>query len=111
MKPGIELDALIAEKVMRHSVEDIRGIGGTWNRRNDETGYRLLCYSTDIEDAWVAVDKMIADGWEVSEAGYGMATRKWDFTFNNGSCWPGPLCDTASHAICLAALKAVGHND
>ncbi len=64
--------------------------------------------STQIRDAWMVVEKMIAQGWEVSEAGYSRSLKKWDFTFGNGCSFPGPLCDTAPEAICRAALAAVG---
>jgi hypothetical protein len=107
MKPGRELDELIAERVM--------GLQRGWltSVRDDLTGFEiyggdsLQKYSTDIAAAWEVVEKLLADGWELTEAGYSRTTRKWDFTFGNGCSFDGPLCDTAPHAICLAALKAV----
>lgn len=135
LNPGRELDALVAERVMgwrRLSYQQAfpdsdfqRGRTKLTSYWHDPSGAKKALAedsydyyqpedawspSTDIAAAWTIIDKMIADGWEVGEAGYSRSQRKWDFTFNGGIAFPGPLCDSAPHAICLAALKALGIN-
>lgn len=122
MKADRELDALIAERVFG------------W-RRSDETGE--LCwhtpdmifecgipnlvnkllphYSTSIEAAWEVVEKLRQHCFRItvySQPQQGLAVQ----VVNGGE---GPYlsaevygnidkCDTVPHAICLAALKALG---
>jgi hypothetical protein len=93
MKPGCELDALVAEKVMG------------WCTDTDRGGF-LLDFSTSIADAWVVVEKLASTYLFCLE--------------NSGSFWVADFgrsadrraqctAETAPHAICLAALKAVGY--
>lgn len=132
MKPSRELDALVAEKVMgwyyidhpypenlwvepgkrttffpphfKWSMEEEKKMPGISN------GISCPDYSTDIQAAWQVVEKLkenkdhltkitigtILSSWlvavEVDDKGYFMAHEH-----------------SAPHAICLAALKAVGH--
>lgn len=115
-----ELDAEIAEKVMgwtcdRDSFQnmtddawdELRFNAKIWHCPDTQCVERLNHWSTEIEDAWDVVEKLIGDGYELSEAGYSMTTKKWDFTFGNGCSFPCPLSDTAPRAICLAALAAL----
>lgn len=113
MKPGRELDALIAEKVFGavRTQEKFQGyvpIPGDPVYYSEvykyPTGVNYLIddpknrhgmmggvphYSTDISAAWEVVEKL---------------NKQYSFHLNTkGSA------DTAPHAICLAALKAVGH--
>lgn len=125
LKPGRELDALVAEKVM--------GLKINW----DETtpcplcgdvgrfcGARMWCshdgwyysqyknYSTDIAAAWEVVEKLPFSGRPYIHLGL-------CDTYTDSPRWfvevdlDGPFkrvlvkADTAPHAICLAALKAV----
>lgn len=117
MEPGRELDALVAEKVMGLRVE--------WGQDTpcpdcDEVGRycggRAWCspcrawyysaykdYSTDIAAAWEVVERLVAGGerhFVVEKAG------AWLVRFREGDWLPG---ETAPHAICLAALRAVGY--
>ena len=126
MKPGLELDILVAEKVFGHKVVTKR-----WGKEKqyasyslgepdyyDDAGASVLWnpvpdYSTDIKAAWEVVDKLTTDSWRVttitSECGGSDCTV---------SCNPGVrgryasdamegLITTAPHAICLAAVKAL----
>ena len=125
LQPGPELDALVAEKVM----EWVRRNGSWYDtfrppyRATQEQGYWVtalrrkeivsmfswFCPSTSVADAWEAVEKLRAEGrwWSIEncEAGWNVQT--------------GPtlleqvvaVAPTAPHAICLAALKAVGAID
>jgi hypothetical protein len=164
VKPGRELDALVAEKVMGWrwfrflnkcylipprntetgfdpasvlSHWDGEGKQGTpdleWTTLTSYPNFRLRHYSTDIAAAWEVVEKMRADNYtvEVYSPGalindeHGVHSIGWGVEF---STWGKPsrpsgrvgrtidlfneesereVIDTAPHAICLAALKAV----
>jgi hypothetical protein len=121
MKPGRELDALIAEKVMGYPAfakQVLEQLGAhllgegehehclVCGRGIDGTLECLPYYSTDISAAWEVVEKagllkrftleQTDHGWEV-----------WDRNEVSGDdLIAGGL--SAPHAICLAALKAVG---
>ncbi len=100
MKPGRELDALVAEKVMGYAFCPIHHgyscCGRVWRR----------C-STDIAGAWQVVEHLEINGQydfklesvvpnsdpPVYQAQFGEHRSSWEFE--------------APHAICLAALKAV----
>lgn len=115
MKASRELDALIAERVMR--LEDVQR-GSDWTGLDWEyfdgagTGATLEIpeYSTDIAAAWLVVEKLLKDGKEV----YLSADKA---LFSEGFRWvfqirgvAGGLAPTAPEAICLAALEALGVN-
>jgi hypothetical protein len=108
MKPGKQLDALIAEKVMGMNIQRDRawqtssGPGGPSIR---EIG--IPQYSTSIEAAWKVVqqfNRFSITKCEMPEHYFATVV------FYNGM---GSFeeytakAETASHAICLAALKAV----
>lgn len=122
MSPGKELDVLIAEKVMgwklhgdskitsrTHGCKYVAPDGGYYHGPSE--------YSTDISAAWELVEFLRDSGqWcclnLTSDYNYvyefnliksslnGNATH--EITIRSG------CCESASHAICLAALKAVG---
>lgn len=109
MKPSRELDALVAEKVMGMSTE---------RRLRD-----IPEYSTDVAAAWQVVEKL---KWAEPELSWSDEQHAWCLYLNkkpldiwqpewSGGClylkktlviWP--TAPTAPHAICLAALRAVG---
>ncbi len=108
MKPGDKLDALVAKRVMGwpYSLTSdgcLVGIAPT----------RIWSPSTSIADAWVVLEKLVADGWsyqittlcgEHCESGYPLV---W---FMRGDDEDGQ-CEHEAEvpaSICLAALKAVG---
>lgn len=131
MKPGRELDALIAEKVMGWKwfsrsdfIRDPSDPGFTpWEKRLYPPGFKcewhvpprgvqemqfdIKPYSTDIAAAWEVVEKMEgvwdicsrARGWVVGLAVRSEGSDK--IVYAEGG--------TAPHAICLAALRAVGY--
>lgn len=122
MKPGRELDALIAEKVMGIT-PDLKCIacGSTnllihWLTGNNMYGdctknmdykrtfIKLPNYSTDISDAWLVVEKMGAYNDSSFSLSVGLSYTEWCACFMGHKAWS----DSAPHAICLAALKAVG---
>jgi len=113
MEAGREMDALVAEKVMGHTVGRDATLETFYPQYTTtvETseGFTILAhYSTDISAAWRIVEKFKSD----ARIGISMA----DYT-NGGYCFtffgPGNFdeyeCDapTAPLAICRAALLAV----
>ena len=69
--------------------------------------YAVNWYSTDIAAAWEVVEKLKADGFSLM-AEWDDHDGMWYFGFSNASSYKAGEADTAPHAICLAALKAVG---
>lgn len=121
MKPGRELDALIAEKVMGWTWDEKSAwspSGSKWSRKVpgkvilDEWGW-LLHYSTDICAAWEVVEKMSQIGFKfvISNSvigGLESSEKPWCFFGKQGERVIDIVGHTIPHAICLAALKAVG---
>lgn len=124
MNPGRKLDALVAEKVMGlhlYRVENGPHQGtlmyGPPNERS--SWFSLPYYSTNIAAAWEVMAKFphalvpLSDGkwWCRSESGLGYSVGKQNRWFEcllnvaNGS-----IAETAPHAICLAALEAIGYD-
>ena len=120
LMPGCEPDALIAEKVMGWKRGDYCWFDGgrpvyqtsDWTP-NGMAPFREWNPSTDIAVAWEVVKKMQRLGWYFSltnKASDGKAFI-WTAEFSNSSgkfyeCVV--LTIEVPHAICLAALKAVG---
>lgn len=106
LKPGRELDALVAEKVMG---EDLSPLGTLHGR---EIPYVPPHYSTDIAAAWQVMEHITAQkrddfGWFDLR----FVNDRWKATFITGAYYEARdhiEAPTAPHAICLAALKAVG---
>jgi hypothetical protein len=125
MDAGRELDALVAEKVMGwskrisadHSNSPIKqlrafGIIYAWkDSEGNDRGLDVWHYSTDIAAAWQVVEKMKALEWRTEiaqtiQSGVDVTVIKWE-----GGEFGGEFAEwgeTAPHAICLAALKAIG---
>lgn len=114
MKPGRELDALVAEKVMGWRRHDSNRLGtygedpiGLWIKNTEPSLVRLPQFSEDIAAAWEVVEKFhrfVVTRMEMPVCYdarvvyyFGMGNFE-EFAFT---------ADTAPHAICLAALKAV----
>lgn len=127
MKAGRELDALVAEKVMGWMDGDGVGLRVADGEVINSMDCRPWSPSTDIAAAWEVVEKMAARmrsdsrfNWSgphfksphtyltsLPEVVYPLGTECWYVETSSGvrewSC-----AATAEHAICLAALKAVG---
>lgn len=100
MKPGAELDALIAVKVMGHVLRE----DGSW-RYNDQNYSGIPSFSTDIAAAWEVVEKLMGlcfcvriECWDFGNFNV-MCLNAKETHFGNGETMP--------HAICLTALKTV----
>ena len=98
MKPGPELDALIAEHVMEV---------GAFSECMQQDPY--LCYSTNITAAWEVVKKVKESLGDfarfvkcILEVTEGEVDDPYQCFFNFFGF------ENAPHAICLAALKAKG---
>ena len=91
MKPGRDLDALIAEKVM---------------------GSENNCphYSTDITAAWEVVEKFHKIDVSHTFDGWFCSIDTSDEYGQNGT-WSHAQGQSAPHAICLAALNVVGEEE
>jgi hypothetical protein len=110
MTPSRELDALVAEKVMgcadcRKVAYGDEGLGIAWDwecRLPGESSFSLLPeYSSDIADAWSVIEKLDSKYCEIAKIG-----GEWKADFgSDGIAWSE---ESASHAICLAALMSVG---
>lgn len=113
MNPGRELDALVAEKVMGLKVIDGLWVrpGTAWHPAHGQfdmnTQTHLLRYSTDIAAAWEVLEQSgLLDLYFLYKRG-----DQWAIGETNGvndATTPLAEAPTAPHAICLAALKAVG---
>jgi hypothetical protein len=111
VKEGRELDALVAEKVMGETVFPDYG---EFNARG------VKPYSTDIAAAWQVVEKLglFSRGFkwrEIETLGallqHNPRTDRWAVIvryYDGDADVAADNCDTAPHAICLAALKAIG---
>ena len=113
MKPGRELDALVAEKVMGYcfwvSDDGIYkisvGVPGLDCAVQLFEESDLPLFSTDIAAAFEVVEKLEEEGIFLrlsNVTGHG----KWRCCIGHG--YLTPFVETASMAICLAALKAKG---
>lgn len=119
MKAGRELDLIVAEKLFGLCVED------TWSGKKTPVSAmavmeharrfdRVPHYSTDIAAAWEVVKKLgiivcwyegqwVSGTIEKYEMGFAGSNFYLDGTFDCQS-----VSETAPHAICLTALKAIG---
>lgn len=118
MKPGRELDALVAEKVM--GLEPWPGRPGAFKAKVVPRGREPKpclppSYSTDIAAAWEVVGKLNRWHFELTRLA---DLCGWEYRCTMKSAWPGVSGEhaigtseiSAPHAICLSAMKAVGHH-
>lgn len=124
MKPGRELDAKVAEKIMGwDNIHYQPGGNIPFGRPNDDyrrdfpnnTAYfkRVLSYSIDIAAAWEVVEEMAREGWRLeleAKLLHQKEIRAYAVTFDRlvgddierVGVWE---VKTVPLAICLAALK------
>lgn len=110
MKPGRELDALVAEKVMGLTSSEVEIHRQFWL---DGCFSNLPHYSTDIAAAWEVVEKLTSKKqphFQLSLCDSYTENPKWCAEFDLDRPFKRVIAkaETAPHAICLAALKAVG---
>lgn len=79
-----------------------------WPHAEPKSLCYLKPYSTDISAAWEVVEKLLANRQDFTIDSFmrlGKVTHSVRFDDSNLT-----YGDSAPHAICLAALKAVGHD-
>ena len=106
------LDALVAEKVMRWEMTQEYG-SATWYKRDD--GREVFVIDVDYTENphCFQPSRSIKDAWQVAEKFYIMLTGDTDegyiATFDLDGVYYWAEAPTAQLAICFAALKAVGY--
>lgn len=123
MKPGRELDALVAEKVMGMPVHWERAaiIGNrlVWVRcepyrvgemQRTEDGRPIPAYSTDIA-AWEVVEEMVGQGFDIDLSSTILSPDfmavSWSAMFSRFTTKAKAMAEAVAEAICKAALLAV----
>lgn len=124
MNAGEELNKLVAEHVMGwHWKVNARGAAGWATERNEAlvtditqwSGFWVYpmtpSFSEDIDAAWAVVNNLNARGWRVeifstARSGVDVQVSKWGGPHHEGDY--AEWAETAPHAICRAALRAVG---
>ena len=112
MKPGRELDALIAEKMMGWTeiqivAERAFGLPPSHVNTGWPAAFVIPNYSGNMYAAWKVVERMMRDKWDISI--YSNAYSQFQVEFSNDLRDSGcVLTDTVPEGICLAALSAVG---
>lgn len=118
MKPGRELDALVAEKVMGwvKRPSEVDYFGPVWSPPGSRDTYDGPPeFSTDIAAAWEVLNHFVSQDemttWELGkcEPKGKLFYCKFEMWDREGKQWIYPIekATTAPLAICLAALKAV----
>lgn len=122
MEAGRELDALIAEKVMGLQPWPVQEFSERVFRAalvpqgHDPLPCSCPKYSSDIAAAWDVVERLRDFKHPEDEHAGFTVWQYWKGGYAAGWSWHEAeygveLADTAPHAICLAALKAVGVDD
>ncbi|MDR4470427.1 MAG: hypothetical protein MRJ68_19375 [Nitrospira sp.] len=105
--PGRELDALVAQKVMKSFVpagSHPQLHDDAWVDRGDFV-WEPPSYSTSIDAAWQVVER-VTESCKFNLS-MGMFGLYWNAAFYIGTSFETVTATTAPHAICLAALKTV----
>lgn len=120
MKPGRELDALIAERVMGYRRLEAYPFREGFPCFVNPSGLEIYPsmipeYSTSIAAAWEVVNEMQGNKWvfRIQSPYCNVIPGAWEAFFgykhvNEDTFMEARRAETAPHAICLAALKAVG---
>jgi hypothetical protein len=111
MKAGRELNFLIATQVM--GIETWPGVPGALKapivpRGREPKPCAPPDYTTDIAYAWAVVKKLTEKSETHFELSKGREGWHAGFDLDRPFKRVTAIADTAPHAICLAALKAVG---
>ncbi len=128
MKPGRELDALIAERVMGFIRIDItindeqkplvtKEWLDEWDGELSDAYWwgrdiyqSVPHYSTQIADAWLVVEKLRSESIAMVVSTYGAREYSSCHFLYKGVCSETYWAATAPLAICLAALKAMSED-
>lgn len=105
MKPGRELDALVAKHIMGEDYRAFANCNSRVKARDDGTFLgRIPSYSTDIAAAWEVVERLKGQSVVID---FGEDTGAWEVSFIQQGERYTVSCASVMHAICLAALKAL----
>lgn len=118
MVPGMEMDALISEKVFGLNVELIDNVpmwvgvdlpGSPYILKDGRFGHSILPYSTDIREAAKVFEKM-GPLYNWLERDHHRVYGKWNLCLQtpDGVSHESGWCQSLEEAICKAALKVVG---
>lgn len=104
-----ELDAIIATYVMGwvHNPPGIRGLGWLTSEQKMIGDHALPAFSTDIAAAWRVVERITRVPQSQEEAERA-ANTKFGYWFEGAHLWAYSSAE-AAHAICIAALVAIGY--
>jgi len=113
MQPGREMDAAVAEGVMgyafyRYEKDNSRCYHCGRGLYDDENGCDGECchYSTDDDAAWTVVRAMWEKGYEINLS---RDDGQIDCDFREADKeWVWASAPTLPHAVCMAALRAMG---
>lgn len=115
MKPGRELDILVAEKVMGWVNHGELGYAPPETLPSREYFEKYLSpqfevepYSSQIHTAWEVVSALLKRGFDFNLSGVSPHQAGWVATFDQGQFGKFHARADVAEAICLAALKAVG---
>lgn len=120
MKPGRELDALVGEKVMngkRHIEHSVLAVDISAKTYTMGGGLEYPRYSTDIAAAWEVVEKVgrtwhgfhfLLQWTEPSWCSPQWEAGWYEWSYGEVESRAKGSGGTPAHAICVAALKAVG---
>lgn len=99
LKPGRELDALVAGKVMGYT---------THGQFREKNGVRVMIdrYSADIAAAWEVLEEMQKNEWDFTLKNHKRLVHKRQYEAIFGTPYSA-FAPTAPEAICKAALLAV----
>ena len=110
MRAGREMDARIARDVMGLLVfqEPPFDVNPVLLNADEVIIGVVPSYSTDISAAWLVVEQMKARGIRVALIAYLDGTYGCELRNEGTAFVTREESDTPAHAICLAALKALG---
>lgn len=110
MKPGRELDALVAEKVLGWS-KGYEDDGTPYWATGDTAMSGDWPPSTDVAEAWEVVEDLVSQGFDLDLSSTILSPDfmavSWGATFSRSITRAKVTGETAPEAICKAALLAV----
>ncbi|MCP1355051.1 BC1872 family protein [Aneurinibacillus migulanus] len=109
MKAGRELDILVANKVFGWEYDEFLEMFYTKHELGSVPRSSNFRPSTNIADAWLVIGRMKKLGFYSSHTDLTLDSDQewWSWHFTKGNESWAAQAETAPHAICLAALKAL----
>ena len=118
MRPGRELDVLVVKNVLKWNIK--READGWWWVVDSITNASCFRPSNNIQNAWEVAEKLnrhwtleyvrlYAVGENILDPTQGKMVYACAFHYKDELYFENGCAETAPHAICLAALNAVGY--